>query len=126
MCLVGLLSFLVFVLFCVAGMVLPLCYQPELAAQDYTGVKARDFAPGQLEAHFLKHGSQFGDITEERYLQQARELLDAPAGEDVLEKTRFNGDIEHYRVSTGEFAVMTRNGRIRTYFKTRYDYWLRQ
>jgi pyocin large subunit-like protein len=89
-------------------------------------VQAQDFAPGQLEAHFAKHGAQFGAITINQYLSQARDLLDAPAGKDILEKTRANGDILHYRASTGEFAVMTATGRIRTYFKADLRYWMRQ
>ena len=88
--------------------------------------KAGDFAPGQLEAHYLKHGYQFGNITQGQYLENARELLNGPTGNDILEKTRSNGDILHYRVSTGEFAVMASDGRIRTYFKTDYQYWMRQ
>jgi pyocin large subunit-like protein len=89
-------------------------------------VTAGDFAPGQLEAHYLKHGYQFGQITQEQYLEGARALLDAVPGGDVLEKIRSNGDVEHFRVSTGEFAVMTAGGRIRTYFKTDYGYWIRE
>ncbi len=104
---------------------LPLCYQPDLVAWDSIGVRATHFAPGQLEEHYLKHGYQFGGITKEQYLQDAQALLDADPGGDVLEKIRDNGDIEHFRVSTGEFAVMTKRGRIRTYFKTDYIYWIR-
>ena len=89
-------------------------------------LQAGDFAAGQLEVHFLKHGYQFGAITEEDYLQQARELLNAPVTADVQEKIRSNGDIERFRSSTGEFAVMTKSGRIRTYFKTDERYWMRQ
>jgi len=89
-------------------------------------IQAHDFAPGQLEAHYQKHGQQFGAITIGQYLDQARNLLDAPAGNDVSEKIRPNGDILHYRISTGEFAVMTPRGRIRTYFKTDMRYWMRQ
>ncbi len=89
-------------------------------------VWAGDFAPGQLEAHFLKHKAEFGDITQQAYLDNARGLLNACPGKDILEKTRDNGDILHYRISTGEFAVMARNGRIRTYFKADYRYWLKQ
>ena len=81
---------------------------------------------GSLRRIILKHGYQFGNITQEQYLENARELLKCSAGNDVLEKTRPNGDILHYRVSTGEFAVMARDGRIRTYFKTDYQYWMRQ
>jgi len=89
-------------------------------------VKADHFAPGQLEAHYLKHGDQFGQITQDQYLQGAQALLDAVPDKDVLERIRPNGDIEHFRVSTGEFAVMTKRGRIRTYFKTDYGYWMRE
>jgi pyocin large subunit-like protein len=103
----------------------PLCCQPDLAALELTAVRAGDFAPGQLEAHYLKHGFQFGQITQDQYLQAAKALLDAAPGEDVLEKVRPNGDVEHYRVSTDEFVVMTKRGRIRTYLKTSYWYWMR-
>lgn len=95
--------------------------------KDYAAnVKADDFAPDQLQAHYLKHKDEFGDITQEQYLENARNLLNAPPSSDVLEKTRSNGDILHYRVSTSEFAVMSRDGRIRTYFKAGYKYWMRQ
>ena len=115
-----------FLLFITIGVFAPLCYQQDLAAGDFAGVKAGDFAPGQLEAHYLKHGDQFPGTTQEQYLQGAQALLDAAAGGDVLEKIRPNGDVEHFRVSTGEFAVMTQGGRIRTYFKTNYGYWMKQ
>ena len=89
-------------------------------------VQAGDFSPGQLEAHYLKHGYQFGNITQEQYLESARALLNSKPGKDVLLKRRSNGDILRYKVSTGEFAVMTNEGRIRSYFKTDYHYWMRQ
>jgi pyocin large subunit-like protein len=125
------LSYFFLIFLCV---VTPACSQrdttasliPESSTSYSANVKADDFAPGQLEAHYLKHGYQFGNITQAQYLDNARELLNAPAGNDVLEKTRTSGDILHYRVSTGEFAVMTRNGRMKTYFKTDYQYWMRQ
>ena len=86
--------------------------------------KPGDFAPGQLEAHYLKHGDQFGHITQEQYLQDGPGAFRCFTEGDVLEKIRHNGDVEHFRVSTGEFAVMTKRGRIRTYFKTDYGYWM--
>ena len=89
-------------------------------------LKAKDFAPGQLQAHFLKHGYQFGEISESNYLEDARNLLNAPAGNDILEKVRANGDVEHYRPGTHEFAVMTKTGRIRTYFIANDSYWEKQ
>jgi pyocin large subunit-like protein len=113
-----------FLLFAVIGVFAPLCYQPDVAALELAVVRAGDFAPGQLEEHYLKHGYQFGQITQEQYLKDAQALLDAVPGGDVLEKIRPNGDIEHFRVSTGEFAVMTKRGRIRTYYKSDYVYWI--
>ena len=104
----------------------PFVYAQDLQTADYRTAKAGDFAPGQLEAHYLKHGFQFGEISQEQYLRQAQALLNAGPGEDLLEKIRYNGDIEHFRPSSGEFAVMTIRGRIRTYFKTSYNYWIRQ
>ncbi|MDD5617661.1 MAG: hypothetical protein PHG69_01065 [Candidatus Omnitrophica bacterium] len=95
-------------------------------AQAKIFILAKDFAPGQLEAHYLKHKSQFGDISRQEYLQNARLLLNSAAGRDILEKRRVNGDVLHYRVSSGEFAVMTKDGRIRTYFKADYKYWIKQ
>lgn len=112
--------------FVIIGIFTSLCFQTNLKAWDYSDVQAHNFAPGQLEAHYLKHGDQFGNITQEQYLQMARALLDASPQGDVLEKIRYNGDVEHFRVSTGEFAVMTKKGRIRTFFKTNYGYWMRQ
>jgi pyocin large subunit-like protein len=115
-----------YLLFTVISVWKPFCYAQDTQVADLETIKAGDFAQGQLEAHFLKHGYQFGQITQEQYLQGAKTLLDATPGGDILEKIRYNGDIEHFRVSTGEFAVMTKRGRIRTYFKTDYGYWLRQ
>lgn len=96
------------------------------ATEDANRIKAKDFAPGELQAHYLKHGYQFGTITEEDYLEDARKLLDEAPGPDLLEKVRTNGDIEHYRPSTREFGVMTKTGRIRTYFIAKPGYWDRQ
>lgn len=95
-------------------------------ADSGTFIRAGDFAAGQLEAHYLKHGYQFGTISQGQYLENARMLLNAPVGGDVYGKTRLNGDILRYRASTGEFAAMNMRGRIRTYFKTDYRYWMRQ
>ena len=116
-----------YLLFILIGISTSVCYQPNtMASVVEPAIQAGNFAPGQLEAHYLKHGYQLGLHTQEQYLQGARELLNASPGEDVLEKIRPNGDVERYWVSSGEFAVMTQSGRIRTYFKTDYSYWMRQ
>jgi len=115
---------LAFFLFIVINVGTPFSYAQDIRAADVETIKAGNFAPGQLEEHYLKHGNQLGGITQEQYLHNAQALLDAPVGEDVLEKIRPNGDVEHFRVSTGEFAVMTKRGRIRTYYKSNYGYWI--
>lgn len=117
----------VWILFILIGIAWTACYQPCAIADDVVNTpQADNFAPGQLEAHYLKHGHQLGYNSQEQYLQGARALLNAVVGDDVLQKIRPNGDVMHYRVSSGEFAVMTQSGRIRTYFKTDYSYWMRQ
>ena len=116
----------VWVLFILIGVAWPVCYQPGAIARCCKYTQADNFAPGQLEAHYLKHGHQLGYNSQEQYLQGARALLNAAVGDDVLQKIRPNGDVQRYRVSSGEFAVMTESGRIRTYFKTDYYYWMRQ
>ena len=116
--------FLALALFGSFNMLMAAAPAQELRSADLETVQARNFAPGRLEEHYAKHGASLGDITIEQYLHGARVLLDAEPGGDVLEKIRFNGDIEHFRISTGEFAVMTKRGRIRTYFKTTYEYWI--
>lgn len=121
--------FLVFLCICSVS-----CSQQEAQAPNIlnanksyvSNVRVGDFAPGQLAAHYQKHGYQFGNISQEEYLAGAQALLSATADSDVLEKKRSNGDILHYRASTGEFAVVAGDGRIRTYFRTDYQYWLRQ
>ena len=55
-------------------------------------VTAGDFAPGQLEAHYLKHRYQFGDIAQAQYLKNAQDLLNAPPDKDVLQKMRTDGE----------------------------------
>lgn len=110
------------------------CSQKETATDSYSQrptaqirtAWAKDFGPSQLDAHYLKHKGEFGDITKEEYLNGARLLLNSAPSRDILEKMRDNGDVLHYRVSTGEFTVMARDGRIRTYFKADYRYWMRQ
>jgi pyocin large subunit-like protein len=96
------------------------------ALQTKTFILARDFAPGQLEAHYKKHKNEFSNITQQEYLSNARLLLNSAPSRDILEKRRSNGDVLHYRVSSGEFAVMAKDGHIRTYFKADYKYWLKQ
>ncbi|MCR5311213.1 MAG: hypothetical protein K6E32_07370 [Lachnospiraceae bacterium] len=59
--------------------------------------------------------AEFGDITIEEYLYLAQQLVDAP-DDRVLTKTR-DGDRYFYDPDTNEFAVVSDDGYIRTFFK---------
>ena len=80
-----------------------------------------------LDFHYDKHGSEFGNISKEQYLQGANELINSTS-DDILTKTRANGDIIYYNPRTNEFAVRSADGYIRTYFKPSdgLDYFNRQ
>ena len=80
-----------------------------------------------LDSHYDKHGSEFGNITKDEYLQGANDLINSTS-DDILTKTRANGDIIYYNPLTNEFAVKSADGYIRTYFKPveRLDYFNKQ
>lgn len=84
------------------------------------------FASEKLHAeHVKKHLVEYGDISEDEYLDRSRKLLQADASDDILVLRRVNGDVAKYRVSTNEFVVGTREGKIRTAFKPKRGkkYW---
>lgn len=75
-----------------------------------------------LRSHYIKHvvkQKEFGNITMDEYLEGARKLINSKPNGNILTKTRSNGDILFYNKSTNEFAVVTKHGVIRTYFKPR-------
>jgi len=87
-----------------------------------------EFAPGELEAHFAKHAGEWGAIGEDSYLARARSMLSSDPGGDLLGSVRANGDVLRFNVRTGEFAVGSSDGVIRTLFRpdAGLDYWLAQ
>ena len=70
----------------------------------------------QLEAHYGKHGREFGRITARRYLELAQALRDAPAGGSVLQAMRPDGVITRFDRRTGFFGAYNRDRTIRTFF----------
>ena len=75
--------------------------------------------------HVKKHLAEYGDISEEEYIDRARKLLQSDASDDILVLQRQDGGVAKYRVSTNEFVVGTREGKIRTAFKPKRGrkYW---
>lgn len=80
---------------------------------------ARGFADsGSRADHFQRHGSEFGASSEDEYERMAREYLNAEASISVLDYIRRgNGDIIRYNRVSQAFAVMRKDGIIRTFFK---------
>lgn len=72
-----------------------------------------------LDQHYDKHvikQAEFGDISKEEYLSRAQNFVDNPPS-SVLTKTEEDGDTLFYNEDTNEFAVKSKDGYIRTYFK---------
>lgn len=70
-----------------------------------------------LESHFRKHAGEFGNITIDDYLQEAKDLRDAPVGGAVLEIVRTDGVITRFNKQTGSFIAFNKDKSIRTLFR---------
>lgn len=91
----------------------------QAAAQSTGSVDARvGFTSTRaLEEHYQKHGSEFGSISQPRYLRLAQELRDAPKGGSVREARRQDGVITRFDTRSGAFIAFHEDGSIRTFFK---------
>lgn len=80
-----------------------------------------------LDSHYDKHKGEFGNISKDEYLKKANDLINS-TGDDVLTKVRKNGDTLYYNKATNEFAVKTKDGFLRTFFKPSdgFEYFNRQ
>ena len=70
----------------------------------------------QLEAHYRKHGAEFGNISKAEYLRLAQQLRDAPVGDGILESVRSDGVITRFDRRKGYFGAYNPDGTIRTFF----------
>ena len=71
----------------------------------------------KLRQHFLKHGREFGAITQSKYLAMAQDLRDAPLSKTVLEAAQVGGTISRFNRSTGAFMAFDPDLTIRTFFR---------
>ncbi len=67
-----------------------------------------------FDSHYQKHGSEFGDISQEEYLEMANKLINSSR---VLTKYDDDGNKIFYDEKTNEFLVLSKDGYIRTFFK---------
>ncbi len=70
-----------------------------------------------LSDHFNKHGAEFGYTNESQYLKGAQDFIGTKGNQGVLSKVRANGETVIYNPKTNEFAVLSKDGSIITYFK---------
>ncbi len=67
--------------------------------------------------HFKKHGHEFGFKTEQEYVAAAVKFTTEPLPTGILKNTQRDGDVAFYNPKTAEYAVKSKRGLIRTYFK---------
>ncbi len=70
----------------------------------------------QLDEHYHKHGSEFGHISKQDYLRLAQELRDAPAGGEILEARRADGEFSRFDRRHSYFGAYNPDRTIRTFF----------
>ncbi len=65
--------------------------------------------------HFEKHGAEFAAVTVDDYVAQAHDFISQPPAGTLTTK-QLDGDNVFFHPTTGRFAVVTQQGKIRTYF----------
>jgi pyocin large subunit-like protein len=70
----------------------------------------------QFDEHYQKHGTEFGNISQSKYLRLAQELRDAPVGGPVLEIKRQDGQFSRFDRRHGYFGAYNPDRTIRTFF----------
>ena len=69
----------------------------------------------RYDEHYKKHGAEFGDITQEEYLELANELINSDS-DRVLHKRSKDNDYLFFDQDTEYFLVLSEEGFIRTFF----------
>jgi pyocin large subunit-like protein len=70
----------------------------------------------QFDEHYQKHRSEFDNISKVEYLRLAQELRDAPAGGEILEARRPDGEFSRFDKRHGYFGAYNPDRTIRTFF----------
>lgn len=77
--------------------------------------------------HYKKHGAEFGNITQQEYLDKANELI-IDKSESILHKYSDDNDYLYFNTENNYFLVLSEDGYIRTFFipSSGIKYWERQ
>ncbi len=70
----------------------------------------------QFDAHYRKHGAEFGRISKEQYLSLAQALRDAPPNGNILQAVRPDRVISKFDRRKGYFGAYNPDRTIRTFF----------
>jgi pyocin large subunit-like protein len=70
----------------------------------------------RFDEHYAKHGREFGNISQQEYLERAQALRDAPAGGPILEAVTPDGTVSRFDRRSGYFGAYNRDRTIRTFF----------
>lgn len=92
-------------------------------------IKANRFASNDLlKQHLDKHLKEYGNFTEQQYIDRAVELLNAPPEGNIKGFSGQNGKIYRYDIENNDFAVKNPDGTIATLFKPKagMKYWKAQ
>ncbi|WP_243170760.1 hypothetical protein [Clostridium algidicarnis] len=95
---------------------------------DRKWLKANFSTQKKFDKHIEKHLHEYGSITQEEYLNNARDLLAAPLGNDVEGFVSKENFIFKYRRSTNDFSIGRADGKISTLYKLKegYPQWLEE
>ena len=74
------------------------------------------FDVGELAIHHARHGFQFPGKSDVEYEKLAERFLLSQPGPTTMECLRSAGDRIRYDTLTEEFGVMSKQGKIRSYF----------
>ncbi|MEG0072087.1 MAG: hypothetical protein RR692_02720 [Raoultibacter sp.] len=82
----------------------------------------------KFDQHYKKHGREFGEISQDEYLQKANDLIASTSSTVKTKREKDDGDTCYYDTATNEFLVLNKKGVIRTFFRPNdgIDYFNRQ
>lgn len=86
------------------------------ASAALTGLRALWASPALAIGHFSKHKGDTGLATETAYLTRAQALTNMAAGGTISSRLRADGDRLWFDSATGQFAIKSAAGKIRTLF----------
>lgn len=80
------------------------------------------FTPKNLEDHYNRHKTEFGNISKSKYAKLAQKLSEGPRSKGVIEYKRKNGEKVRYNLNSGELIIWNvKSNKVITLFKPKYD-----